>query len=292
VPERNSIFKIKMPGANPILRHWQKECAVLHNNLVRLRAEMNVEAIHDLRVAIKKIRSYRKLHAALFDKKEPGKAQVIRELFSILGRHRNIDIAKTLLISFSDKKKPPLNSMLVYLQLLQDQIAPFCKKTIEEFSEEPIEKWTDELHKDIESFTSDQVTIRARKVMAASVKTVKHDLKHFKKNSHLVRKSLKDIFYWSNIFEEDIFFTKQQVKSLDKILDHLGSVQDHEVLITNLKNFRKTILTDSLQEYDRVKKMELNAEKKKNGLLEKANNMTEKLLSEPKAPQTSAAPPQ
>ena len=271
-----------MPGENPILRHWQKEHAVLHENVMRLRAEMNVEAIHDLRVAIKKIRSYRKLHAALFDKREPGKAQTTRELFSVLGRHRNIDIAKTLLISLSDKKKPPLTSMLVYLQLLQDQIAPFCKKTIEEFSEEPIEKWTNELNEDTKSFSLDELTIRAKRVVAVSVKTVRHDLKHFKKKSHLVRKRLKDIFYWSNIFEEDVFFTKHQVKSLDKILDHLGSVQDHEVLMTNLKNFRKTILTSSLQEYDRVKKMELSAEKKKNALLEKAHGMTESLFSEAK----------
>ena len=281
-----------MPGENPILRHWQKETSVLHDNSMRLRDQMDVDAIHDLRVAIKKIRSYRKLHAALLDKKEPRKAQTIRELFSVLGRHRNIDIAKTLLMSFSDKKKAPLNSMLVYLQLLQDQIVPFCRKTVEEFSEEPIEKWTLEVKSDLESFGLDALTIRAKRVIAASVKTVKHNLKHFKKNSHLVRKHLKDIFYWSNIFEQDVFFTKQQVKSLDKILDHLGSVQDHEVLITNLKNFRKTILTGSLQEYDRVKKMELTAEKKKNGLLEKANNMTEKLLSDVRVSQASVSAPQ
>lgn len=278
-----------MPGENPILRHWQKERAVLHENVVHLRDRMDVEPIHDLRVAIKKIRSYRKLYVALFDKKESGKAQTIRELFSVLGRHRNTDIAKTLLISFSDKKKPPLNSMLVYLQLLQDQIAPFCKKTIEKFSEESIEKWTHELTEHLESLSLDELTIRARTVMAASVKTVKHDLKNFKKKSHLVRKRLKDIFYWSNIFEQDVFFTKHQVKSLDKILDHLGSVQDHEVLMTHLKNFRKTILTSSLHEYDRVKKMELSVEKKKNALLEKAHGMTESLFSEAKVSLTQAA---
>jgi hypothetical protein len=55
------------------------------------------------------------------------------------------------------------------------------------------------------------------------------------------------------------------------------------VLMSNLKNFRKTILTGSSPEYDRVKRMELNAEKKKNALLERANHMTEKLLSEAKA---------
>src|SRR5215470_5166668 len=104
-----------MPDENPILRHWQKECTLLHDNVMRLREGINVEATHDVRVAIKKIRSYRKLHAALFDKKEPHKGQTIRELFSVLGRHRNMDIAKTLLISLSGKKPP--NSMLIYLQL-------------------------------------------------------------------------------------------------------------------------------------------------------------------------------
>jgi CHAD domain-containing protein len=278
-----------MPGENPILRHWQAQCAVLHDNVLRLRDQMNVDAIHDLRVAIKKIRSYRKLNAALFNRKGPRKAQIIRELFSVLGRHRNMDIAKKLLISFSDKKKPPLNPMLVYLQLLQDQIAPFCKKSIEEYSEEPIQKLTSELNQDLESLSVLELTIRGKKIMAASVKSVKHDLKHFKKKSHLVRKRLKDIFYWSNIFEQDVFFTKQEVKSLDKVLDHLGNVQDHEVLITNLKNFRKLILASSLQEYGQVKRMEQTAEKKKHALLEKAKNMTEKLLSEAKAPQTTAA---
>ena len=40
------------------------------------------------------------------------------------------------------------------------------------------------------------------------------------------------------------------------------------------------LLTGSLQEYDLVKRIELTTEKKKNVLLEKASDMTEKLLSE------------
>src|SRR5215470_12775937 len=119
-----------MPGENPILLHWQIERKALTDNVSLLRDQMNVDVIHDLRVAIKKIRSYRKLHAALVNKKEPTKAETVRELFSVFGRHRNMDIAKKLLISLSDKKKPRLNGVLVYLQLLQDQITPFCQKII------------------------------------------------------------------------------------------------------------------------------------------------------------------
>jgi CHAD domain-containing protein len=271
-----------MPGENPILRHWQKERAALHDNIARLREEMDVDAIHDLRVAIKKIRSFRKLHAAVFNKAEPGRSETFRELFSVLGRHRNMDIAKKLLISLSGKKKPPPNALLVYLQLLQDQITPFCQKTVQAFSEESIEKWTLQLAVDLDALGASELVTQVRKTMSSSVKVVKHNLKHFKKKSHLVRKLLKDIFYWSNIFEEVIVFTKPQIRSLDKILDHLGNVQDHEVLITNLKNFRKTILASSLDDYDHVKKLEETAAKKKHALLEKANNMTPKLLSDVK----------
>ena len=269
-----------MPGENPILDHWEKQHKVLHDNVSLLRDQMNVDAIHDLRVAIKKIRSYRKLHAALLGKREPTKAETVRELFSVFGRHRNMDIAKKLLVSFSDKKKPPLNGVLVYLQLLQDQITPFCQSTIQDFNEEPIEKWTLELNQDLGNMAPGVLVTSVRSVMASSVKTVKHELKHFKKNSHRIRKRLKDIYYWSNIFEEHFFLTKHQVKSLDKVLDHLGNIQDHEVLLTNLKNFRKTILASSMEEYNQVKKVEIITQKKKDALMKRADEMTEKLFSE------------
>jgi vacuolar-type H+-ATPase subunit H len=59
----------------------------------------------------------------------------------------------------------------------------------------------------------------------------------------------------------------------------LGNIQDHEVLITNLKNFRKAILSDAMKEYDMIKKMEGKAEKKKDDLLEKANELTQELIA-------------
>jgi len=107
---------------------------------------------------------------------------------------------------------------------------------------------------------------------------VKHDLKHFNERSHLVRKELKNIFYWAKIFEDDGLLTKAQMRSIDKILEHLGNIQDHEVMIANLKNFRKTILSKGVEEYEFIKKIELRAQRKKNVLLEKAQHATEQLV--------------
>jgi CHAD domain-containing protein len=117
-------------------------------------------------------------------------------------------------------------------------------------------------------------------VIDATIKNVEDDLKHFKDRSHLVRKQLKDVFYQSKMFHEKSIMTKPQLKTLDEILDALGSIHDHEVLISNLKNFRKTILANSMKEYAMIKRIEEKAKKKKDDLLEKAYNSTEELIAD------------
>jgi CHAD domain-containing protein len=268
-----------MPGENPILWHWQTELQIFHQNLLLLQNEMNTEAIHDLRVAIKKLRSYLKLYVVLHKKKDAEKLFAkTRELFSVLGKHRNIEMSKELLLSFVGKNKTLLNSLLLYLQLLQEQTAPYCRQALQQYDKGHLDELTGQLQQDLEKTGTEDVIAIVKSLIASSIENIKHNLKHFKDKSHLIRKHLKDIFYWSKIFDHDVFFTKSQLKTVDKILDHLGDLQDHQVLITNLKSFRKTILSDGAVEYDSIKKTETKAKKKKDTILEKANKMTEELI--------------
>jgi hypothetical protein len=78
---------------------------------------------------------------------------------------------------------------------------------------------------------------------------------------------------------EGFIFAKSETKTIDKILDNLGNIQDHEVLTTNLKSFRKLILSDAHMEYDLVKGIEGKVKKKKESLLKKAHAMTGDLVS-------------
>ncbi len=270
-----------MPVENPIVRHWQTELQIFHQNFSLLQNEVNTEAIHDLRVAIKKLRSFLKLYTILLKKKDIEDVFTkTKELFSVLGRHRNIEITKELLLSFADKDKPVLNSVLVYLQILQDQINPYCQQTMQQYKEDELNGLTTQLIQNLENFTAEDILDRIKEIIASSIENVKHNLKHFKTKSHLIRKHLKDIFYWLKILPDDSVFTKSQIKTINKILDHLGSIQDHEVLNMNLKNFRKTILSNRLTEYDTIKQLESKAGKKKDSLLEKANKMTEELIQD------------
>lgn len=279
MPERNFTFTQKMTGENAILRHWHAELQVFHQNFSLLERQMDQEAIHDLRVAIKKLRSYMRLHEGLFNKKQPQEMiAAIKEVFSVFGRHRNIDVARRLLLAFPGNNKLGSSALLVYLQLLQDQVTPYCQQSIRNFDTQRLDNFTEELHKDTQNLTGAETVAMVQDMVVSSVKTVKHDLKHFRNKSHLVRKRLKDIFYWSKIFDQTVFFTATELKKLNKILDHLGSIQDHEVLITNLKNFRKTILSSALEEYVVIQQMEARVKRKKEVLLEKAKKMTEEVI--------------
>jgi CHAD domain-containing protein len=269
-----------MPGDNPILRHWQSELQVFWHNFSLLRHEMNVEAIHDLRVAIKKLRSYVKLYSTLCKKKQPEQLLgMLKTVFSVFGNHRNIDIVKQLMPSLSEKNEPVPKSLLVFLQLLQDLITPYCNQVVQEFKKDEFDKLTAELKEELERLNPGELQSSVEELITAMIKEIKKDLKHFEKRSHLVRKQLKDIFYWSNIFDDRVVFTKPQLKTLDKGLDHLGNIQDLEVATTNLKNFRKTIVANSLAESDLIKKMEAKAHKKQDVLLQKANKIIEQTLS-------------
>jgi len=270
-----------MPDENPILTYWAAELEVFNKNLLSLRERINEEATHDLRVAIKKIRACFKLYSVILKKKHKNGLPVgIASLFSILGKHRDIEMNKKLLLSFGGKNTAPLNPILVYLQLLQDQAGEYSRPCIQQFDAKKLETLTNEMETEFESLTNEQILSQTNETIDTSIRKVEDDLKHFKERSHLVRKQLKDIFYQSKMIHDKGMFTKRQLKTLDTILDNLGSVHDHEVLISNLKNFRKTILANTMKEYAMIKKIEARAKKRKDDLLEKAYNSTEDLIAD------------
>ncbi len=268
-----------MPDDNPILRHWQIELKVFNKNLSILQQQLDTDAIHDLRVAIKKLRSYFKLYVTLFDKKDIGNHfSKTKELFSVLGKHRNIEMSRQLVLLSAEKNKQSLNSLLAYLEMLQNQTGKYCRQTIEHYEKTDLNDLTIRMRTDFKNYSIEETSDKLRGQIEISFERIKHDLKHFKEKSHVVRKELKDIFYRLKIFENDSPAITAQIEAIDKILNHLGDTQDNEVLATNLKNFRKTILPRENPEYDAIKKTETQAKNKKDTFLNKADKMTHRLL--------------
>ena len=267
-----------MPGDNSILTRWQTELETFHKNLSLLREEITTEPVHDLRVAIKKLRSYLKLYIIICGKNDIEKHfQETRKLFSVLGKHRNVEIAKGLLTT-PGSKNHPIQSLFYFLQLLQEQIAPFCRQAIDLYDTNGLEFLTGQLQQDLENIDSTEISKKIKEEIESCVIAIKEDVKHFKKRSHRVRKRLKDIYYWSKIFEEQVYFNNAALKVLDKTLEDLGNIQDYEILATNLSYFRKTILPQDGHESELLKKIVAETKKTKESLLKKAQKLTERLL--------------
>ena len=269
-----------MPDENPILIYWRSELEVFNKNLLSLQQQINEEATHDLRVAIKKLRSCFKIYSDLIEKKKKKELPAgFDSLFSILGKQRDIEMNKKLLLSFEGKNTALLSPVLVYLQLLQDQAVEFGRPSIQQFETKKLETLTNQMEAGLKNLNNEELLTKTNEIVNSSVGKVEDDLKHFKERSHLVRKQLKNIFYQSKMFHGKGLFTKSQLKKLDTILDHLGNIHDHEVLISNLKTFRKTILANTMKEYAMIKRIEERAEKKKDNLLERAYRSTEELIA-------------
>jgi len=268
-----------MDGDNQILSHWRAEIKVFSKNFSLLQQRVSEDAVHDLRVAIKKLRSYFKLYVALSEKEfDKTLFASTGELFSLLGKQRNIEITRKILLKMAQVKREPLSPLLLYLQLIQDQVGEFCRRSIRHYKKEELVDLTAHLEKGLENFSPEEILEGTKKVIASSMDNIKDHLNHFDEESHLVRKDLKDIFYRAKIFGNEDLLSKEKIKAIDKTLDHLGNIQDHEMMITNLKGFRKTVLSNRVDEYSFIKKIEDRAKKRKKSLLRKANDMTSKLV--------------
>src|SRR5215472_12526234 len=134
-----------MPGDNPIQGHWLHELDTLQKNFALLQQQLVADAVHDIRVAIKKLRSYFKLYLALSKKEDKDQLSRTRDLFSVLGRHRNLEITKQLAVSLAGKDLQKAKPLLIYLQLLQDQVAEYCLQAIQQYNTDELNELTTQM---------------------------------------------------------------------------------------------------------------------------------------------------
>ncbi|HEY0733165.1 MAG TPA: CHAD domain-containing protein, partial [Chitinophagaceae bacterium] len=83
-----------MAAENILLHHWETELARLKEN-IHSYTNPDTEMTHKIRVGIKKLRAYFKLYLFIYKREETKELfKPTEDLFSLLGRHRNIQINK------------------------------------------------------------------------------------------------------------------------------------------------------------------------------------------------------
>lgn len=245
-----------MPALNFLLRHWNKEQRIFLLNLAILKKEINPKAIHDLRVSVKKLRAYLKLYSIICKPSVKNDFSETEKLFSVLGKHRDLEINIRLL---ELHEKENLNEFPFFkaqlhanLKLSSLRINP----AIREYDDEELRNLTQKIKPDLVILTDDVIIKNIEELIKLHLKKINQQTKKIDSQAHDARKLLKDIYYWIGIYPGAIFFTEEQKRKLDKILDGLGNWQDQEVVLTKVKHFRQDFVAKKTDEFNDLKQLE------------------------------------
>lgn len=266
-----------MDAVNTIPVQWKKEKKVFEKNLAILRQKLNKEAIHDLRVAIKKLRAYFEMYLLLKKTEDLASGSLdqslhsTEELFNITGRQRDVEICLEIITELKKNTAISIDKLSLYLQTILKITKAWTNQEIHRYRNKELRKIAFLFKQEPDFCSNIELEQIIKSVIDKKIGLVRT---HFKK-PHLLRKNLKSVYYWLNLINQS---EKYQPPLLHSILDDLGSWQDHDVLLVRMKHFRKDCLPKSFDEHAALKELEKNILEKKSNLLRSSINKTRKWL--------------
>ncbi len=258
-----------MDDYNTIFVHWKKSQKDFEKNLSLLLLRINTEPVHDIRVAIKKLRAFLSLYILL--KKEPEWTCLLSKtinLFDVLGRHRDIETCLALTVAFEKETTCSYKEWKNYLQSLLKTTRAWANQEIHHYHKKELAKTALLLKQD--SSLADNISF-LKDLSVIIYNQLAKTRNHFRQ-PHLVRKNLKEVYYWISLFPDENIMASWHHKELHSILDDLGNWQDNEILDIRIKNFRKDYLPKPFEEYQLLKDFQNKIRDTKKILLKSANN--------------------
>lgn len=243
---------------NPLFLHWKKTQKEFVYNLELLQQRIRTDAVHDIRVATKKMRALLALFTRL--QQEPEQAYLLQKtihFFEVLGRYRDTEVCLSQCIAYekSAGKKIPL--LLAFFRQQLKTTRGWANQEIHRYhAKEPARVAL--LLKEEGSAPGDTFTLPVENLIRQQLEGIK---KHWKQ-PHLVRKRLKEIYYWIPVLPEDSV-AAWHPKELHAILDDLGNWQDLEILDQRMRHFRKDYLPESFEETGLLKDFQIHIREQK-----------------------------
>lgn len=240
-----------------ILQNFKKQQQVFLKNLEILRVKEDPDAIHDLRVVVKRLRSYLKLLAILSRQNDYKTGfEKTEYLFSVLGKLRDIEIGQSLLDAFEKESKIIYKALKVHLETAKQQVLAWVKTAVKNYDEKELTGLTQQIEEELKEKNPDELLKKVVAIINKELKNATRRAVHLKQQAHRVRKLLKDIFYWASLGPKNLLLDAEKVKKCKKIMEHLGNWQDHEMLHRKVKHFRKDFVPDAKEEYKLLKELE------------------------------------
>lgn len=228
-----------MEGSNLILKNWLQQEKIFNDNLILSRKRPTKISIHDLRVAVKKTRSYLRLKQQFTDEEWKEPFSKISELYKSFGRLRDYDMSLTLIRKFERKEFLSFIFFKEYLSVNRSLTRKWTKQDAIKFNEHEPDIFTEQFK--LIAGSNAEISERIIQLSSLKIKKVKNLSRHFHKNAHEIRKQLKDVYYWLKICPKVLAESFINMKVLDRALNYLGSFQDHFILKKKIKQYIKDL---------------------------------------------------
>ena len=226
-----------MAGNNLILTNWLLQQHNFNENLILSRKRPTKISVHDIRVVVKKLRSYLRLKEELAGDKWKASFLKISALFKSFGRLRDYDMSLILLRNLERKQFLSFIFFKEYLSVNRSLTRKWAKQDAVKFNDQESDAFNQQFHS--MQGSEEEVCEKIIQLSALKIKKVKTLAKHFQKNVHEIRKELKDVYYWLKICPKDPGFINMKV--LHRMLSYLGNWQDHFVLKRKIKQYIKDL---------------------------------------------------
>jgi len=226
-----------MAGNNLILTNWLLQEQNFTENLILSRKRPTKISVHDIRVAVKKMRSYLRLKEELIGDKWKESFLKISALFKSFGRLRDYDMSLVLIRNLERKEFLSFIFFKEYLSVNRSLTRKWARQDALKFNDQESDAFNQQFHS--LQGSEEEVCEKIIQLSALKIKKVKTLAKHFQKNVHEIRKELKDVYYWLKICPKDPGFINMKV--LHRMLSYLGTWQDHFVLKRKIKQYIKDL---------------------------------------------------
>ena len=228
-----------MAGNNLISKNWLQQKKVFNENLILSRKRPTKLFVHDLRVSIKKMRSYLRLKEELTKDEWKESFSKISALFKSFGRLRDYDMSLTLIRKVERKELLSFIYFKEYLSVNRSLTRKWAKQDALKFNEQEPDVFNQQF--DFLPDSKEEVCEKIIQLSALKIKKLKNLAKHFQKNAHEIRKQLKDLYYWLKICPRGVAEGFINMRVLDRILTYLGNWQDHVILKKKIKQYTKDL---------------------------------------------------
>jgi CHAD domain-containing protein len=183
-----------MEGSNLIVKHWLQQEKIFNDNLILSRKRPTKLSVHDLRVSVKKMRSYLRLKQQFTGEEWKESFSKTSVLFKSFGRLRDYDMSLTLIRKFERKQFSSFIFFKEYLSVNRSLTRKWAKQNAIRFTEQEPDGFTEQFK--LLAGSNAEISERIIHLSALKIKKVKNLAKHFHKNAHEIRKQLKDVYYW------------------------------------------------------------------------------------------------